>query len=369
MKKIILILLSVFSISTCTSEAEVIIADKKDEGKDDTLTVVDNRRFVSAMGVGWNLGNYFDVTDKDKTVWGNPHPTDKMIDFVSDSGFKTLRVPITWGYNISRYPEYKIEEDYFKRIEKVVNRALSNGMYVIINIHHDEALICPTKDRYEKSAVAVEKIWTQVANRFKNADDKLIFEHLNEMRVKGDANEWNGGKKEHREYLNKFHEIALRAIRTSGGNNATRKVMITPYGGSCSPDAIDELVIPKDKNILISLHSYSPYKFAMQGDGHTTRWGSEEDKINMKNDIAGLAAKLKAKGCTIVMGEWGSLHRNNSADRERHAAFFTKCCLENNICPIVWDDGATSNFGLMDRPAEKWHHKGVIDAIIGAYNN
>ena len=320
--------------------------------------------FVKGMGVGWNLGNSLDVGAKDKTDWGNPLPTKALIDSICAKGFKTLRVPVTWQFNLSSAPEYRIEKDYLDMVEEVVNYALDNDMYVIVNIHHDEQLIIPTYTKYDESAKVVSAIWSQVSERFKDYDDKLIFETLNEMRVKGSPEEWQGGTAEGRDCLNKFHAEALKIIRNSGGNNASRKVMLSTYAASCNPDAQRELVIPDDENIIVSLHNYYPYDFCMKKSHVDAKWGSDDDKASLDAEFDRINEIFISKGIPVIMGEWGCFHKNDMNSRIAHAKYYVKACLDLGICPVVWDNGVFSEYGLINRHKVEWVYPEVADAIV-----
>ena len=123
--------------------------------------------FVANMGVGWNLGNTLDSKGNDETAWGNPKATQELINAISEKGFKTLRVPVTWQYHMGAAPHYTIKKEWFDRVEEVVNYGLNKDMYVIVNIHHDEEWIIPTYAELGKSKDQLSKVWTQIAKRFK----------------------------------------------------------------------------------------------------------------------------------------------------------------------------------------------------------
>ncbi len=323
--------------------------------------VAENAQFVKDMQVGWNLGNTLDARGEDETAWNNPYTSQEIIDMVSDKGFKTLRVPTTWQDHMDG--NYTIETEWLDRLEEIVGYGLKNNMYVIVNIHHDEEVISPVYDRLEESIKATETIWSQISERFKDYDNRVIFETLNEMRVKGTPEEWKGGTEENRDCLNQLHAAAIDVIRTSGGNNATRKVMVSTYAASAAKIAMEGLKLPEgDDNLLVSIHSYFPHPFCQTVMENAT-WGSDEDKAEMEEMFTQIKESFIDKGYSVVMGEWGSRTNDNDAERAKHAAYYAAKALEYGIAPVVWDDGG--KFQLLDRHNLAWKREGIADAIVG----
>lgn len=324
--------------------------------------------FVADMGVGWNLGNTLDAHGDDETAWGNAYTTQEMIDMVKERGFNTLRIPVTWQFHLGGSPSYIVETAWLDRLEEVVNYGVKNDMYIIFNIHHDEDIIEPSYAKLDESIKIIESIWTQAANRFKNYNNKLIFEILNEMRVEGSSTEWSGGDDEGRDCINQFHAAAVAAIRATGGNNTERKIMLSTYGASVNETAMAALELPENgDNILVSLHSYTPYNFCLNDANPTTTWGTDSDMAELDNLFASIKAAYIDKGYAVVMGEWGSNDYDNDEARGTHASYYANGALENGICPIVWDDG--SGFTLLNRHNYVWIHPRVVDAIINASLN
>ena len=344
-----------------------------DDKKEEVVYPSYSKKIVADMGVGWNLGNTLDAKNSDKTAWGNPETTKEMIDAIRAKGFKTIRVPITWQYNISNDSEYTIEKNYLKRIEEIVNYGLDNDMYVIINIHHDEEIISPSQEKFTESLIAITRIWEQAAEHFKDYGDHLIFESLNEMRLKGTKEEWTGGTTESRNCINRYHKAMVDVVRAKGGNNATRQIMLSPYAASSSDNAINGLVLPKDNNIIVAIHSYFPYNFAMNDNvesGSTTDWGSAQDKRDLDTEFDRIYNKFIAKGIPVVMGEWGSINKDNLQARVNHARYYAEGCRRKGICPVWWDNGKAGSgadtYALFDRRTISWVHEEIADAIVGA---
>lgn len=206
---------AVVTLMTAVNFKEVRAEDKMKSAKE----------VASEMGIGWNLGNTFDShgdwiveetegSVKDfETAWKNPVTTKAMIDKVKEAGFKTVRIPITWKQHMGKAPNYTVDEAWMDRINEVVDYVIDDGLYAIIDVHHDEEWCIPTAVAKEKSKEQLEALWTQIATRFKEYDSHLIFETLNEPRVIGSELEWMGGSSEEREAVNELNEAALKTIR------------------------------------------------------------------------------------------------------------------------------------------------------------
>lgn len=341
---------------------------------------------VDQMGLGWNLGNTLDseanwlvgtgaaATDFEK-AWGNPVTTKEMIDKVKEGGFKTIRIPVTWLDHIGAAPEYTIDEAWMDRVQEVVNYAIDDGMYVILNTHHDSDWIIPSYEKEDEVTDKLVKVWTQIADRFKDYDDHLILEAFNEVREKGAPEEWNGGTAEGRDVVNHYADAVVKTIRESGGNNDERSIMLQTYGASGSSNAINDFKLPDSKNLIVSLHSYSPYHFAMNcyDEWQVDKWGTDADKANLENELQYYYDSFVSKGIPLVMGEMGSTNKNNTHDRAELAKYYIKYAKERHIPCIWWDNGAhgegAENFGLFDRYNLNWYFPEVHNALVNSYNS
>jgi len=326
---------------------------------------IPSSQIVYDMGVGWNLGNTLDCSCDGlsaETCWGNPVTTQAMIDEIAKRGFKTMRLPVTWDGHMGGYPNYTIDSDWLDRVEEIANYAFTNDMYVIINLHHEESWVIPSYDKKDEVIDRLTKVWTQIANRFQDYSDFLIFELLNEARLQGSANEWIGGTAEGRDCINQFHKAATDAIRATGGNNTTRKLMIAPYAASSTAIAINDLEIPNgDPNTMVSIHSYFPWLFCLR---EQTDWGTNSDKEAMDAEFDKIYNAFIDKGYPVVMGEWGATNNDNLNDRLRHAAYYTQKCREKGICPVLWSNGKPNEFGIFDRNTLTWHFPAYADTIL-----
>ena len=329
----------------------------------DTLKNADTEAILEDMGLGWNLGNSLDATGGSgldtETSWSNPKTTQALIDKVKSLGFNTVRVPVSWGKHVSG-DNYTIDSAWLARVKEVVDYCYKNDMYVILNIHHDTkssasasgAGYYPRSSAYSSSEKFVTSVWSQMAEYFKNYDYHLIFETLNEPRLIGTGYEWWFNKwnipsevKDAIDCINKLNQKAVDTIRDTGSNNKGRLIMCPGYDASIDGATVSGFKLPTDisgnKNrIAVSVHAYSPYNFAMNvGSGSTSTYTS-----SIKNELQDLFSTLKSnfrdKGIPVVIGEFGSTDKNNTAERVKWATDYTALAKKNNIPCVLWDNNA-----------------------------
>ena len=329
----------------------------------DTLKNADTEAILEDMGLGWNLGNSLDATGGSgldtETSWSNPKTTQALIDKVKSLGFNTVRVPVSWGKHVSG-DNYTIDSAWLARVKEVVDYCYKNDMYVILNIHHDTkssasasgAGYYPRSSAYSSSEKFVTSVWSQAAEYFKDYDYHLIFETLNEPRLIGTRYEWWFDKwsipsevKDAIDCINKLNQKAVDTIRDTGSNNRGRLIMCPGYDASIDGATVSGFKLPTDisgnKNrIAVSVHAYSPYNFAMNvGSGSTSTYTS-----SIKNELQDLFSTLKSnfrdKGIPVVIGEFGSTDKNNTAERVKWATDYTALAKKNNIPCVLWDNNA-----------------------------
>ncbi|MBK1879993.1 glycoside hydrolase family 5 protein [Pelagicoccus mobilis] len=322
---------------------------------------------VEEMGIGINLGNAMDVRHVNKTYWGNPNTTEEIVDGILSAGFTTLRVPVTWEFNMGEGPDYVIESAYLQRVEEIVNWGLDNGAYVILNTHHDGHWIIPNYENIDATNDQLGKVWTQIADHFKNYGDRLIFETLNEPRVEGgggDWGEWSGGTAETRDCVNRANKACVDAIRATGGNNTARIILAPTHAASADGKAMSDWEAPNDDpNIIVSIHAYSPYLFCLTDQD--ADWGTDADKQALDNLFDSIhETVIVGKGRAVVMGEWGAQNSGlgNELDRIRHAEYYSNACIEHGITPVIWDDGG--KFELFERDELNWSSQIHADTVL-----
>lgn len=334
-----------------------------------TMRGLTAQEIVSDMGVGWNLGNSLEAGSSE-TAWGNPATTKDMIDDIADKGFKTLRIPVRWDTRYTNSSTFTISADFLNRVEEVVNYGLDNDMYVIINIHHNDIQHEFTTNPSDQQAVKneVSAVWTQVANHFKNYGDKLIFEIINEPRS---GEDWTGTTELY-SLVNEVNEVGRAAIRATGGNNASRLIMLPTYCASCdTPKMLGWEKNEADDMIAVSIHAYQPFDFAFSGTGHTN-WTSDDEK-SLKSLFEGMSMLFQDKGIPVVIGEFGSINKNNTDQRLLHAKAFATVAAKYDMPIVWWDNNAfnvgAENFGLYSRWSKSFTYSNIADMLISTYNN
>ena len=350
---------------------------------------------VSDMTAGWNLGNSLDsygqkadfpYTTSNETYWGNPKTTKALIDAVAAAGFNTVRIPVSWG-QYTTGSDYHIPAFFMNRVHEVVDYCIENDMYVILNTHHDiNANYCfyvPNNANKSRSKAYLKSVWTQIGNEFKDYDYHLIFETMNEPRLVGHSEEWwfprnnpSSDIKEAVACINDYNQAALDAIRATGGNNTTRCVMVPGYDASIEGCMTDTFAMPKDSasdRLILSVHAYIPYHFAIASDNYTTRF-DDSNKGDIDSFFNDLNSKFLSKNVPVVVGETSATNRNNRADRIKWADYYWGTAAKySNVAMVLWDNNIYDNNSAgsdgechryIDRTTLQWTVPEIISAIM-----
>lgn len=371
--------------------------------KKDTTSFEDlnQSQIVEAMGPGWNLGNQLEsVTDNvpEETNWGNPVITEKLIQSVKAAGFKSIRIPVSYFAKIDDDKDYTIDSKWLDRVQEVVNYCIKNDLYAVINIHGDGYntidggwLLCNGKNQTEIKK-KYKKVWKQIAERFKNYDEHLLFESMNEE-FDGSYSEPN---KEYYQNINDYNQIFVDTVRKTGDNN-TKRWLIIPgwntnidytagdYGFKLPTDQYRNKSIDKEEQrIMISVHYYSPWDFCGGENCVITQWGNEADdpsktsttcdETYMKNQLNLMKTTFADKGYPVFIGEYGSINKTSyDSENEYYRAYFARklCQLsrKNGCIPMYWDNGynGVHGFGLFDRTTCEITQPVIIDAIMEGF--
>lgn len=321
---------------------------------------------VKEIKVGWNLGNTLDSYNTSKTGiatetgWGNPKTTKKMIQSVKNAGFNAVRIPITWGEHMNGDT---IDSEWLERAAEIVDYAYNEGMFVIINMHHDDAIwFEPDDSEYSADSAKLKAIWEQIATRFADYGDRLLFEGMNEPRTIGSTDEWMGGTAPERAVINKYEQDFVDTVRKSGGNNAERSLIITSYAASAETSAINDVVVPNVGNIIISIHYYAPWQFS---DGTSTVF-DDAGKSELDAKFAELKKKFADKGTPVIIGEFGCVNAAPENVRTDYYNYYIKSAMSQGIKCFVWDNGISTgeqSFGIFNRNSQSWN-EAILQAIM-----
>nr|WP_211228537.1 cellulase family glycosylhydrolase [Glycomyces tenuis] len=297
---------------------------------------------VAAMQPGWNLGNSLDSVGADETAWGNPRITQELIQNVAAQGFNSIRIPVTWDNHQGGAPDYAIDPAYLDRVEEVVDWALAEDLYVLINIHHDSWIWAA--DMQSNHDVVLDRyntIWTTVAERFRDHSDKLLFESINEPQFNNVDDATANSLLD--ELNTSFHQI----VRDSGGNNATRVLVLPTLHTNADQVYLDALAGTiaslDDPNLAATIHYYGFWPFSVNIAGYT------EFNSEVQQDLEGYFDRAHdtfvAQGVPVIVGEWGLLgfdRHTGTVEQGEKLKFFEYMgyyANEKGLTLQVWDNG------------------------------
>ncbi len=346
---------------------------------------------VKNMGVGWNLGNTLDANGngvqqglESETYWGQPYTKPELMKMMKEAGFGAIRVPVTWYNHMDA--SNKVNAAWMKRVHEVVDYVLDNGMYCILNVHHDTGdgnihwLHASTKT-YNSVKGKYEALWQQIAEEFKDYGEKLLFEAYNEML--DDYNSWcfatfacSGGYNatdaaDAYDAINKYAQSFVNVVRATGGNNAKRNLVVNTYGAcngagtwnSHLKDPLKGMKIPTDAtagtgHIAVQVHTYPNVK------------NISSMKTEMNDMFNALNTYFISKDTPVIVGEWGTANDNEVDYDVRHdnvmqfADYFVKKAKEYNCATFLW-------MGLTDgtnRSLPVFNQADLAETIVKAYH-
>ncbi len=345
-------------------------------------------QIAANIKLGWNIGNTLEATGGE-TAWGNPKVTKALIDFVKASGFNAIRIPCSWNQNMANSTTAQIKADWLARVKEVVQYCTDNNMYVILNIHWDGGWLennCTDAKKVENNAKQ-KAFWEQIATSLRGFDEHLIFASANEPNV-ADATQMA--------VLTSYHQTFIDAVRSTGGKNAHRTLVI--QGPSTDIDKTNKLMLtlPTDtvaNRMMVEVHYYTPWNFCgMEKDEtwgkmfyywganyHSTTDTARNATYGEEADLDKLFKSMKTqfvdKGIPVVLGEFGAIRRSNltGSDLTLHLdsrAFFLKTVVKqakaNGLLPFYWDAGnlGVNTMSLFDRSKNTVYDSQALTALL-----
>ena len=348
----------------------------------------ESTKFAASLGRGWNLGNTFDACKDDldsdgnsiqlgnetETLWGNPETTKELFEYVKASGFDFVRIPVTWKNHFKAESGYPIDKAWLDRVQQVVDWSLECELKVILNTHHDSTTgkewsvwYVADNAHYDTTKAILTSLWSQIAERFKEYDNNLIFEILNEPGYA--AAKYGGhGNDESRYVLGKLNLDALEAIRAVGGENESRFVMLPTHGAVNGYEPNSAIVLPDDPHVLVSVHAYI-------NTGH--EMSDVKYKLNVWKNMLMIQKFFLNKGYGTVIGEFGEMHtkgENNTfldpiEDKDIVGGIADDCRYYMEIADkfgvscCYWDDGGWMR--LLNRRTMTWEFPQIVNALTG----
>ena len=335
---------------------------------------------VRHMRIGWILANTFDsyggwiatstkATPTDfETAWGNPVTTRELIHCVKDAGFGAVRVPVTFAQHIDE--SGRIEQAWLDRVAEVVGYVLDEGLYCVLNTHHDTGVdgwLHATRTDCDATRARFVTLWTQLATRFEPCGERLIFESFNE--ILDEKNEWNTPAPEALAIVNEFNQAFVDAVRATGGNNARRNLAVNTYAAANTPLVLGGFALPTDAvegRLMAQVHSYDPWAFTSKSATWTAMtdvWSPARYPAQLVELYNRLDETFLQKGIPVIVGEFGSEDKNNTADRAQWAQCVVKIAAKHGIPCFYWD---TSTFALLDRRTLTWTYPEIVAAMMDA---
>lgn len=330
---------------------------------------------VREMGNGWNLGNTMDGHTgftPSETIWQNVETTQGLMKALHDLGFNTVRVPVTWGTMIDDENNYQIDEAWMSRVQDIVDYCVNMNMYVIINVHHDGAEqsgwlriaaedLDPVKEKYAA-------VWRQIAERFKDYDEHVIFESMNE--VTGDGTT----VAEDTAIICDFNQIFVDTVRATGSNNAYRWLSVpgryTNIYNTTDPSAGFELPTDTVENRLFVAVHYYDWNFGLLENAQTNDF-SDQKVAELSQDFQRLIDTFTSQGIPVILGEYGAINKNNTENRAYHMEIVTRMCQQSGVVPCYWDQGwydlslePDFSFTLIDRETYEPIYPEIISAMM-----
>ena len=401
-----------FTMSSATGKAEGTtengkvasvtkkVSTKKTAGTD-SFQDLNRQQITEAMGVGYNLGNSLEANSggtPNETAWGNPVLTKKFVLAAKAAGFQSIRIPVSYLSKIDDNNGYKIDSAWLDHVQEVVDYCVQNDMYAIVNMHGDGYttvsggwLLCASSDQ-TKIKAKYKACWEQIADRFKNYDEHLIFESMNE---EFDGTYGTPNKKAYNN-INDYNQIFVDTVRQTGGNNDRRWLLIPGWNTNINYTADNYgFVLPTDqylssdiasgeKRIMISVHYYDPWDFCGTESADKTQWGSEatnQSKVPTWGDESYMASQFKkmndkfvSQGYGVIIGEFGAINKANYDSRNKacRADYYQKVCYyakQYELVPVAWDNGFDGDYGfcLINRYSCQVTHQDIIDAMMEIY--
>jgi len=324
---------------------------------------------VNEIVIGWNVGNCLDSYKgtqvgseglSSETYWGNPVISKELIELAKASGFNAIRVPVTW-YNHMNPDTNEIDKEWMDRVEEVVNYVLENDLYCILNVHHDtgeKGWLKASEADLDVKKARFQAIWEQVAERFGDYDEKLLFEGYNE--ILDDKLNWVKPSEGAVAIANELNQIFVDTVRASGKKNGTRVLVVNTYCAGANKEAIAEFVLPTDtisNKLIAEAHIYQPYYFTI---GTLGKWASGKNTLD--GYIKNMNRTFVENGVPVIIGEFGTMDNVPERERQTWLRYYVDTCLKYGIKCFWWDNG--SEYKLFNRNTLKVTEPELIEIMM-----
>lgn len=345
-------------------------------------------QFAAQLSPGWNLGNSLEAigsgpapaAGSQETAWGNPVVSPALLKAVAAAGFRSIRVPVSWKQYAGA--DDRIAAAWFDRVAQVVDQAQQAGLIVILNVHWDGGWLQPTYAEQPAANARLKSFWTQIATRFRDHDDRLLFAGTNEVMVKDN---YNAPTPENCAVQNGFNKVFVDAVRATGGGNANRYLVVQGYNTNIDHSIACNATLPTDSvagRMMMEVHYYDPYDFALNEKSAIWQWGAgatdPKATLAWANEpyVDAMFQKMQVtfgdRGIPVILGEYGAIakteHDPTGTYRTEWDRYVTRSAVRHGMVPIYWDNGPTGNhtLGLFDRATGRVVHADIVQAIVAA---
>ncbi|MEN3304629.1 MAG: endoglucanase [Micromonosporaceae bacterium] len=299
------------------------------------------------MQPGWNLGNTFDAIGADETAWGNPRVTRALLAQVRAQGFKSIRIPVTWGDHQGAAPDYTIDTAWLARVREVVKWALADDFYVVINMHHDSWMwLNQLATDHDNVLARYSATWTQISRALRDSPRRLVFESINEPQFSGTS-----GDAQNYELMNELNTTFQHIVRASGGGNSTRLLVLATLFMNADQARLDALVSTitalGDPNVATEVHFYGFWPFSVNIAGYTRFDATTRQDLTDTFDR--VYNTFVAAGVPVIIGEYGllgfdaSLNAVEQGEKLKFFEFLGYYARTRNLTTMLWDNGQHFN--------------------------
>lgn len=350
----VLCIVGVFGISTSLSAGTSNNGEKSEACHSVSSQACDIHKM---LGRGVNLGGMLEAPQEGQ--WGVKY--DKNFAEIIAQQFNHVRLPVNWSNHASTDSSAKLDEDFARRVDAIINSLLEKNLFIVVNIHGYSQLYGDKVTYGEKvvSETVVEQrfynLWKQLSARYKKYPNKVIFEILNEPH----------GKVINSQHWNEMIAKTLELIRV---DNPDRIVMFGPTGYNSQRD-LAKLKVPNDQNLIIEVHSYEPFHFTHQGIRYMpielpvgVKCCDEKQTQTINYELNQAHLWSIYTGYPIYLGEFGSYKLADIESRANFARLIRSKSESLNIPWAYWDFSSDS-FGLFDTKSNTWNPR-LFDALI-----
>ncbi|MEE1836297.1 cellulase family glycosylhydrolase [Streptomyces sp. SP17KL33] len=325
------------------------------------------RSAVAAMQPGWNLGNTYDAIP-DETSWGNPPVTRALFQKVRSQGFKSIRLPVTWGIHQGGAPDYTIDAAWMAKVRQVVDLALDENLYVLLNMHHDSWMWVNTLPTdHDTVLTRYRATWTQIAAEFRDRSPRLALESINEPTFTGTS-----GDDENYRLLAELNRVFHRIVRDSGGGNANRLLVLPTLYTNADQGRLDalaaELAELRDPMVATTVHFYGWWPFSVNIAGYTRFDATSEQDLTATFDR--VHAAFTARGIPVVIGEYALLAYDHNrpgiiqrGEQRKYFEFLGDYARRKNFTTMLWDAGQ-----FLNRNTLQWRDAELFGQIKSSWS-